>query len=68
MIACPTCTTTETVVVDSRPTSGAFSIRRRRRCGNGHRFSTFEMVAEQTVELRIRARRHDGRIKLEVVE
>lgn len=39
---CSTCGE-DTEVVDSRPTSGGKSIRRRRRCPAGHRMTTFEV-------------------------
>ena len=41
---CPFCKTGDTSVVDSRPTEDGTSIRRRRTCGCGERFTTFERV------------------------
>ena len=41
---CPFCKTGETSVVDSRPTEDGTAIRRRRTCGCGERFTTFERV------------------------
>ena len=41
---CPFCKKGETSVVDSRPTEDGTSIRRRRLCICGERFTTFERV------------------------
>ena len=41
---CPICKKGETSVVDSRPTEDGTSIRRRRQCVCGERFTTFERV------------------------
>ena len=41
---CPFCKTGDTSVVDSRPAEDGTSIRRRRLCGCGERFTTFERV------------------------
>ena len=41
---CPICKKGETSVVDSRPTEDGTSIRRRRLCVCGQRFTTFERV------------------------
>ena len=41
---CPTCKKGETSVVDSRPAEDGTSIRRRRLCNCGERFTTFERV------------------------
>ncbi len=41
---CPICKKGETSVVDSRPTEDGSSIRRRRLCVCGERFTTFERV------------------------
>ena len=41
---CPFCKTGDTSVVDSRPTEDGTSIRRRRTCNCGERFTTFERV------------------------
>jgi transcriptional repressor NrdR len=41
---CPICKKDETSVVDSRPTEDGTTIRRRRLCGCGERFTTFERV------------------------
>ena len=41
---CPICRKGETSVVDSRPTEDGTSIRRRRLCDCGERFTTFERV------------------------
>tara|TARA_B100000941_G_C28395276_1_gene494991 strand:- start:442 stop:900 length:459 start_codon:yes stop_codon:yes gene_type:complete len=41
---CPFCKKGETSVVDSRPTEDGTSIRRRRLCSCGERFTTFERV------------------------
>ena len=44
---CPFCKKGETSVVDSRPTEDGTSIRRRRLCECGERFTTFERVQFQ---------------------
>ena len=41
---CPVCKKGETSVVDSRPTEDGTSIRRRRLCVCGERFTTFERI------------------------
>ena len=41
---CPFCKTDNTSVADSRPTEDGTAIRRRRTCGCGERFTTFERV------------------------
>ena len=41
---CPLCKKGETSVVDSRPAEDGTSIRRRRLCNCGERFTTFERV------------------------
>ena len=41
---CPFCKKGDTSVVDSRPTEDGSTIRRRRLCSCGERFSTFERV------------------------
>ena len=41
---CPICKKGETSVVDSRPTEDGTTIRRRRLCNCGERFTTFERV------------------------
>jgi len=41
---CPICKKGETSVVDSRPTEDGATIRRRRLCACGERFTTFERV------------------------
>ena len=41
---CPYCKTGDTSVVDSRPTEDGTAIRRRRTCGCGERFTSFERV------------------------
>ena len=41
---CSSCKKSETSVVDSRPTEDGTSIRRRRQCVCGYRFTTFERV------------------------
>ena len=41
---CPICKRGETSVVDSRPTEDGTTIRRRRLCGCGERFTTFERI------------------------
>ena len=41
---CPLCKKGETSVVDSRPAEDGTSIRRRRLCNCGERFTTFESV------------------------
>lgn len=38
---CPSCGSTDSSVVDSRPNPSG-QIRRRRECGNGHRYTTYE--------------------------
>src|SRR5215475_4757882 len=45
MMRCPTCTSLDTQVKDSRPTEDSSAIRRRRQClACGFRFTTFERV------------------------
>ena len=41
---CPICKKGETSVVDSRPTEDGATIRRRRLCVCGERFTTFERI------------------------
>jgi len=41
---CPFCKTSDTSVVDSRPTEDGTAIRRRRTCSCGERFTTFERI------------------------
>ena len=41
---CPICKKDDTSVVDSRPAEDGTTIRRRRQCVCGHRFTTFERV------------------------
>ena len=41
---CPFCKKDDTSVVDSRPTEDGSTIRRRRLCNCGERFTTFERV------------------------
>ena len=41
---CPFCKTGDTSVVDSRPAEDGTAIRRRRTCGCGERFTTFERI------------------------
>ncbi len=44
---CPFCETSDTRVIDSRPTEEGHAIRRRRECDNcGKRFTTYEKVEE----------------------
>lgn len=44
---CPYCETSDTRVIDSRPTEEGHAIRRRRECDNcGKRFTTYEKVEE----------------------
>ena len=40
---CPTCGTSASEVVDTRPWQNGVMLRRRRECFNGHRFFTFEV-------------------------
>ncbi len=55
-LLCPTCKTTETTVVDSRATANGVAIRRRRKCLQGHRWTTFEVQVPEgaTVETLMR--------------
>jgi transcriptional repressor NrdR len=47
VVRCPSCSSHEDKVVDSRTTDDGGAIRRRREClGCGHRFTTFERVEE----------------------
>jgi transcriptional repressor NrdR len=56
---CPLCATEDTRVVDSRPSDGGATIRRRRECTTcGHRFTTYERYA-----LFITVRKRDGLIE-----
>jgi transcriptional repressor NrdR len=41
---CPFCKTGDTSVIDSRPIEDGVAIRRRRTCGCGKRFTTFERI------------------------
>ena len=41
---CPFCKQGDTSVIDSRPTEDGTAIRRRRTCGCGERFTTFERI------------------------
>ena len=41
---CPFCKSGDTSVVDSRPAEDGTAIRRRRTCGCGERFTTFERI------------------------
>jgi len=43
---CPACGSAAHEVKDSRPNAEENAIRRRRRCGCGHRFTTFEVLRE----------------------
>lgn len=43
-IACPTCGSTQTGVLDSRASLGNDTIRRRRKCEADHRFTTYELI------------------------
>ncbi len=50
LMRCPNCSVSDDHVVDSREVDGAQSVRRRRECRNcGHRFTTFERLAEPVV-------------------
>jgi transcriptional repressor NrdR len=56
---CPSCGTTETKVIDSRPVEGGRAIRRRRECGVcGHRFTSYERIEPQLM-----VRKRDGRLE-----
>ncbi len=56
---CPLCATEDTRVVDSRPSDGGATIRRRRECTIcAHRFTTYERYA-----LSITVRKRDGSIE-----
>ena len=56
---CPQCATEDTRVVDSRPSDGGATIRRRRECTMcGHRFTTYERYA-----LSITVRKRNGSIE-----
>ena len=56
---CPRCATEDTRVVDSRPSDGGATIRRRRECTTcGHRFTTYERYA-----LSITVRKRNGSIE-----
>lgn len=48
-VTCPVCASTKGAVTDSRPSEG--SIRRRRMCSNGHRFSTIEVLTTNRPDL-----------------
>ncbi len=48
-LVCPVCMG-NTKVIDSRST-GDHSIRRRRKCVNGHRFTTFEVLSNEADQL-----------------
>lgn len=53
---CPACGTDDDRVVDSRPTEGAASIRRRRECqACDHRYTTFERVEQPELLVRKRS-------------
>lgn len=52
---CPNCGDTDTEVVDSRPTDGGQAVRRRRECrGCSLRFTTYERLEWQTLQVRKR--------------
>lgn len=56
---CPLCATEDTRVVDSRPSDGGSTIRRRRECTScGHRFTTYERYA-----VSITVRKRNGSIE-----
>jgi len=56
---CVICGADDTRVVDSRPSEGGLSIRRRRECvGCGHRFTTYERAAVTLV-----VRKRDGSLE-----
>lgn len=59
---CPTCSTPLNEVVDSRKRGE--SIRRRRECFNGHRFSTLESIAVFEVQ---KPRKRGGKYPQELV-
>lgn len=44
---CPSCGSTDSTVVDSRPNPSG-QIRRRRECPRGHRYTTYEGIAVQS--------------------
>jgi transcriptional regulator NrdR family protein len=56
-IPCPLCESTLSDVMESRPTNGA--IRRRRKCFNGHTYTTREEVAEDS-ENRVAVGKREG--------
>ena len=50
---CPSCASTDTRVVDSRPADGGTSIRRRRQCEScNHRFTTYERLEPQLLVMK----------------
>lgn len=50
---CPSCSATETRVIDSRPAESGLSIRRRRECeACGQRFTTYERLEPQLTVLK----------------
>jgi transcriptional regulator NrdR family protein len=51
-ITCPDCLSPLTFVSDSRPQADGVAVRRRRECANGHRFTTYEIAAEEPMVLR----------------
>jgi len=56
---CPTCSATDTHVIDSRPAENGLSIRRRRECDAcGHRFTTYERLEPQLM-----VRKRNGRLE-----
>lgn len=48
-VRCPVCGDTESTVIDTRPSPGGYT-RRRRECPIGHRYTTEEFVREDTAE------------------
>ena len=57
---CPKCGADEDKVLDSRSTRDGFAIRRRRECLScGHRFTTFEEILREEIQIVKRDGRHE---------
>jgi len=65
---CPSCSSSDTAVIDSREAEGGSAIRRRRKCLDcGVRFSTYEVLAE-SYEAPRAAARDQARVRVLLAE
>ena len=46
---CPVCGVANSVVIDSREALDGYSIRRRRKCVKGHRWTTYEIEVDNKI-------------------